>query len=57
MWVNGYNHSQFETVDQGDSDLSYLECRTIGQSKILAIETLQFTMQWLREEAIGIMDF
>jgi hypothetical protein len=30
MWINGYNHSQFETVDPSESDLIYLDCRTIG---------------------------
>ena len=57
IWINGYNHSQFETVDPSESALFYLDCRTVDQSKILAIATLEFTMQWLREEeAIGIMD-
>jgi hypothetical protein len=58
MWINGYNRSQFESVDPSESELFYLDCRTIGQSKVLALETLEFTMQWLREEeAVGIMDF
>jgi hypothetical protein len=58
VWINGYNHSLFETVDPNESELFYLDCRTIHQSKIIALETMEFTMQWLREEeAIGIMDF
>ena len=57
LWINGCNHSQFETVDPCESDLFYLDCRTISQSQALNMEKLQFVMQRLREEAaIGIME-
>ena len=51
LWINRCNHSQFETVDPCESELFYLVCRTIGQSQALNMETLQFVMQRLREEA------
>jgi hypothetical protein len=57
LWINGYNQSQFEPVDPDEDELFYIDCRTIDQSKIIALETMEFTMQWLREEALGIMDF
>ena len=57
VWINVCNHSQFETVDPCESDLFYLDCRTISQSQALNMEILQFVMQKLLEEAaIGIMD-
>jgi hypothetical protein len=58
LWVNGSNHSRFETVDPYESELFYLDCRTIHHSKIIALETLEFTMQrTCEEEAISIIDF
>ena len=58
LWLNGYNHSQFETVDPSEKgDLFYMDCRTVSQSKALDMETFQLTIQWIREEeAFGIMD-
>jgi hypothetical protein len=45
LWINGYNHSQFETVDPCESALFSIDCRTLDQSQALKKETLQFTMQ------------
>jgi hypothetical protein len=50
IWINGYNHSQLETVSPGQIERC-INCRTLNQSQIpyFSAGALCFTMQELRD--------